>query len=81
MTSFWLQNLNNRDYGVLALIFALFQAKKKLTFPTTVEEKKRPKINQNSQENCNKILEKRKISHFHWYLLPFSTFNFCSSLY
>ena len=39
---------------VPSLIFALFQAKKKtLTLPTTIKEK-RPKINQNSQENFGK---------------------------
>ena len=78
MTSFWLQNPNNRDFGVLALIFSLFQAKKKtLTLSTIVEEKKRLKINQNSLEKFGK----RKISHFHWYLFPFSTFNFFSLIY
>ena len=50
----------NRDFGVPTLIFSLLQVKTNLTLPTTVEVKKRLKINQNSQENCKKILEKRK---------------------
>ena len=48
---FWLQYPSNRDFCVPALSVSLFQAKTTLALPTTIEVKKRPKINQNSKEN------------------------------
>ena len=59
--------------GVPTLIFALFQAK---INPNTPNNGIREERAENQPKQPRKLWKQGKISYFHWYLLPFSTFNF-----